>query len=73
MKYHEHRLEPGAMFRHVAASCVQSWQGNALDLDVDSLGQLLDRHAASGGLVGEPLGVLLVHILWRVSPVVSSG
>jgi hypothetical protein len=40
-----------------------SREGNALNLDIDALGQLLDSDAAPGGLVGEPLGVLLVHAL----------
>jgi hypothetical protein len=39
-------------------------ESNALDLDIDALGELLDGHAGPGGLVGEPLGVLLVHVLF---------
>lgn len=37
-------------------------ESNALNLNVDSLGQLLDGHATAGGLVGKPLLVLLVHV-----------
>lgn len=40
-----------------------SRKGDALNLDIDTLGKLLDGDAAPGRLVGEPLGVLLVHAL----------
>lgn len=36
-------------------------QRNALNLDINVLGQSLDGDTAAGRLVGEPLGVLLVH------------
>ena len=36
-------------------------QGNALDLDVDTLGQLVHGDAGTGGLVDEVLLVLVVH------------
>lgn len=36
-------------------------ESNALDLDIGILGQGLHGHAATGGLVDHPLGVLLVH------------
>ena len=39
-------------------------EGNALNLDIDALGKLLDSNTAAGGLVDEPLGVLLVHALF---------
>lgn len=38
-------------------------KSNALNLDVDVLGEGLDGDAAAGGLVGEPLLVLAVHLL----------
>lgn len=38
-------------------------QRNALNLDVNVLGKSLDGDTAAGRLVGEPLGVLLVHVL----------
>lgn len=44
-----------------------SRQRDALDLDIDVLGQRLDGHAAARRLVGEPLGVLLVHSLASTS------
>lgn len=37
-------------------------KGDALDLDVDVLGQGLDGDAGPGGLLGEPLLVLDVHV-----------
>lgn len=46
---------------------IQSGEGNALDLNINPLGELLDRNAAPSRLVGEPLGVLLVHALHRIS------
>lgn len=36
-------------------------QRNALNLDVDILGQCLDGHTAAGRLVYKPLGILLIH------------
>lgn len=39
-------------------------EGNALNLDINALGKLLHGNAAAGGLVDEPLGVLLVHALF---------
>jgi hypothetical protein len=44
---------------------MESREGNALNLDVNALGELLDGDTAAGGLVDEPLGVLLVHVLRR--------
>ena len=41
-----------------------SGESDALDLDINILGQCLDSDAASGGLVGEPLLVLRVHLLF---------
>lgn len=38
-------------------------ESDALDLDVDVLGEGLDGDAAASGLVGEPLLVLAVHLL----------
>jgi hypothetical protein len=43
-----------------------SRKSDALDLNVDPLGQLLHGDAAAGGLVDEPLGILLVHALFYV-------
>ena len=36
-------------------------QSNALNLDIDVLGQSLNGNTAAGGLVGKPLFVLGVH------------
>ena len=38
-------------------------QSNALNLDIDILGQRLDGDAATGGLMREPLLVLAIHLL----------
>lgn len=39
------------------------WQSDTLNLNIDVLGQRLDSYTAASRLVGEPLGVLLVHSL----------
>lgn len=42
-------------------------EGNSLDLDIDIFGESLDSNAAAGGLVGKPLLVDRVHLLYRWS------
>lgn len=42
---------------------MSSWQRDALNLNLDILGQGLDGNAAAGRLVREVLCVLLVHVL----------
>lgn len=41
-------------------------EGNALNLNINTLGKLVNSNAAASGLVSEPLGVLLVHGLKSV-------
>ncbi len=53
--------------------CCASRQRDALDLDVDRLGQLLHGDTAAGRLMGKPLGILLVHILTRQRAAVLAG
>lgn len=50
-------------FHQTAADDHTLWQSDTLDLNIDVLGQGLDSHTAASRLVGEPLGVLLVHSL----------
>ena len=54
---------PGLCFLYTGDASRVSRQGDALNLDIDALGQLLHGDAAPGGLVDEPLGILLVHAL----------
>lgn len=48
-------------------------QRSAFNLNVDVLGQRLDSNTAAGGLVSEPLGVLLVHRLASQSKLATLG
>lgn len=54
---------PGLCFLYTGDASRVSRQGDALNLDINALGQLLHGDAAPGGLVNEPLGILLVHAL----------
>jgi len=46
---------------------IESRKSDALDLNVNSLRKLFHRDTAPRRLVSEPLGVLLIHALPRVS------
>jgi hypothetical protein len=43
---------------------MQSRQSDALNLNINALGELLDSNAAAGRLMSKPLGILLVHALY---------
>lgn len=52
---------PSEVAGHIGRS-IWSRQSNALNFNIDVLRERLDGDAAAGGLVSEPLCVLLVHL-----------